>query len=88
MGSEMCIRDSSWTTVAMCAPFRDQICPVLSARPPEADGESEVYRNHSSARKGRWNHMAWSRLAGMTSGSAKEIPARLAAASSNEMSLA
>ena len=31
-------------------------------RPPEADGEIWSYSSHSSARNGRWNHIAWSRL--------------------------
>ena len=29
-------------------------------RPPEADGDCVEYSSHSSARNGRWNHIAWS----------------------------
>jgi hypothetical protein len=39
-------------------PSRSKIWPRASPRPPVAIGDSCWYRNHSSARNGRWNHMA------------------------------
>ncbi len=53
----------SWVTDATWVPSADQICPAQNARPAVAAGLSVSYRNHSSARIGRWNHTAWSRLA-------------------------
>ena len=35
---------------------------------------SWTYSSHSSARNGRWNHMAWSRLAIMIASSAASEP--------------
>ncbi|CFE52623.1 Uncharacterised protein [Mycobacterium tuberculosis] len=47
-------------TAATISPDRVKISPRVSARPPLADGDDWSYSNHSSARKGRMNHIAWS----------------------------
>ena len=53
----------SCTTDTARRPSAVQMSPRARPRPPEVDGESWSYSSHSSARNGRWNHMAWSRLA-------------------------
>ena len=46
--------------------------PSANPRPACADGLRWWYSSHSSARTGRWNHMAWSRLAIMKRSSSHE----------------
>src|SRR5439155_1315376 len=55
----------SAATDATSRPSRVNRRPVARPRAPDADGLSCAYSSHSSARKGRWNHIAWSRLAMM-----------------------
>ena len=59
------------------------------ARPREAPvhGDSCEYSHHSSARNGRWNHIAWSRLASATS-VPNDSPCGSSTESSSVMSLA
>src|SRR5207253_105585 len=52
----------SWTADAISRPSGVSIRPVARPLAPEADGEAQSYKNRSSARNGRWNHGAWSRL--------------------------
>jgi hypothetical protein len=54
----------SWATDATSDPLRLKTRPSANPRAPEADGECWSYSIHSSARKGRWNHMLWSSDAG------------------------
>src|SRR6202043_4052074 len=56
--------EPSWATDATSVPSGLKIRPRVRPRPPCALGESCAYSSHSSARNGRWNHIAWSRLAG------------------------
>ncbi len=46
----------------------------LGTLDPDAEGLSWWYSNHSSALKGRWNHIAWSRLAEWRLGFIKFTP--------------
>ena len=48
----------SWTTDATSRPSRVNTDPRASPRPPDDDGVSCAYKNHSSARNERWNHIA------------------------------
>src|SRR4029453_4271811 len=53
----------SCTTVTARAPSLVKMTPCGRPPPPDVVGVPWSYSSHSSARKGRWNHMAWSRLA-------------------------
>ena len=53
----------SCTTDATRVPSCVYICPKMSARAAWATGLSLVYSSQSSKRGGRWNQIAWSRLA-------------------------
>ncbi len=53
----------SCATLTASVPSAQNTCPVANPRPAAADGLWVWYSNQSSARKGRWNHITWSRLA-------------------------
>src|SRR4029450_10341777 len=64
----------SCATETTRAPSRVNTLPRASARPSAATGETWTYRSHSSIRNGRWDHIAWSRLACSTRGSIHARP--------------
>ena len=53
----------SCAVLATSRPSRVKMLPRAKPRAPEALGLSTAYSSHSSARNGRWNHIAWSMLA-------------------------
>src|SRR5205823_14335588 len=57
VGGRTRIKPSCTTDTTSC-PSREKIFPSASPRASEADGLIWSYRNHSSARNGRWNHIA------------------------------
>jgi DNA-binding beta-propeller fold protein YncE len=59
---------------ATSRPSRVKNLPSARPRPPDAFGLSMTYSSQSSTRNGRWNHIAWSRLAICTLPSAKWMP--------------
>ena len=73
----------SWITVTASAPSWRKMNPSASPRAPWADGLFWWYSSHSSARSGRWNHIAWSRLAIMNRSSSHECACDITAVSSS-----
>src|SRR5690606_1135278 len=78
----------SCTAVARCSPDSVKNCPVARPRPLEPDGLTESNRNHSSARNGRWNHIAWSRLVPAYPPGPHTSPCRFSTVSNKVRSLA
>src|SRR5262245_1652443 len=76
----------SCTTDTTRSPFSVNTSPRASPRAPTATGESWAYSSHRSARNGRWNHIAWSRLAPLVWPSAQDRPCRSSTVSSSVMS--
>ena len=58
--------------------------PWTRPRALEADGLWWLYSSHPSARAGRWNHIAWSRLAILSPGVDQAMPWRRSTDSSTE----
>ena len=73
----------SWITVTASVPSLAEDEAFGDARVRRAPtGSSGGTASHSSARNGRWNHIAWSRLAIMNSVSSYEMPCGIIAVSS------
>jgi len=68
------------------ASFMDEEAIERAGAAPLADGLAESYKNHSSARKARWNQRAWSRLAPMTPPGPQTSPCQESTESSRDRS--
>src|SRR5690606_12578226 len=53
----------SWTTLTTRRPSAVKIAPWARPRADDVETADWSYSSHSSARNGRWNHIAWSTLA-------------------------
>ena len=54
---------SSWAMLRYSTPSSPYMVPRMVERPDALTSAWKSKRFHSSARRGRWNHRAWSRLA-------------------------